>query len=805
MDKTPFVEIVFPLSLDQAFTYATPPELADVVQVGQRVIASLGRRKQQGMIIAIKDDPPADYTGKLKAFENIVDPVPVFDTHLINLLKWMSNYYFTPLGKVIQSAIPSDARLKKEVIVQATRLLHGTDEITRHLEAKGLAKLSSLKRKFGADIAVNLVARLQRQGLVELENEFGQKGWTKGHYLVVPDLGRDAEIPTNARAQQKVYDILMDYPDGLSLDRLKTEHEVYMPIIKKLIDRGIVRLKEVDPDIDPLKDYHRPPPKHVDLNPEQAIAFGEIRRSLDEKKFTPYLLFGVAGSGKTEVYLDAAAHALEQGRSVIVLVPEIALAPQIAYRFQSRFGNIVALWHSGLKGAERLWTWQQIQKDRYRIVVGARSAVLTPIKNLGLIIVDEEQEGSYKQEDNEPRYHARDVALVRGREEKAVVVLGTATPALESYYNLTTSRYHGLHLNKRWEKAKPPLVDLVDMGIEREETKDFGNPFSRKLVQGIRETLDDGKQVILFQNRRGYAPIISCKDCNWTMTCPHDELSLTYHKIGNKMSCHFCDFEAPPPSSCPECRSLELKFGGMGTQMVEEALESQFPDVPVCRMDMDTTRGKGAHTKLLGDFARGDYRILLGTQMIAKGLDFENVTLVGVINADSGLHFPDFRARERTFQLVYQVSGRSGRGEFPGRVVVQSWMPDDISIQCATRSDVKLFYNSELNDRDMLNYPPFSRMIAFGFQGRFRQAVIDLAEDMARGLKSVKHLDLLGPAPAMVEKSHNGFHWKLVLKTRKTDDPKGSLLRQAGKQILHRAISEKHIRVTVDVDPFQIL
>lgn len=805
MDSPVYVEIVFPLSLDQAFTYATPQELSDVVQVGQRVIASLGRRKQQGMIIDVKSEPPPDFTGKLKTFENIVDPVPVFDAPLINLLKWMSRYYYTPLGKVIQSAIPSDARLRKEVIIQATPLLHGSDEFTRHLESKSLVKLSRLKRKFGADFAVHQIARLQRQGLVELENEFGEKGWQKGFYIVIPDLGRDAEIPTNARAQQKVYDILHDYPEGLSLEILKTEHEVYMPIVKKLVDRGLVRLQETEPDIDPLKDYHRPPPKTINLNPEQAIAFGEIRRSLDEKQFTPYLLFGVAGSGKTEVYLDAAAHALEQGRSVIILVPEIALAPQIAHRFQSRFGNIVALWHSGLRGAERLWTWQQIQKDRYRIVVGARSAVLTPLKNLGLIIVDEEQEGSYKQEDSEPRYHARDVALVRGREEQAVVLLGSATPALESYYNLSTSRYKGLHLTKRWEKAKPALVDLVDMGREREETRDFSNPFSRKLIAGIQETLDSGKQIILFQNRRGYAPIITCRDCNWTMTCPHDDLSLTYHKIGNKMRCHFCDFEAPPPNSCPECRSLELKFGGMGTQMVEEALEAQFPDVPICRMDMDTTRGKGSHTKLLGDFARGEYRILLGTQMIAKGLDFENVTLVGVINADSGLHFPDFRARERTFQLVYQVSGRSGRGEFPGKVVVQSWMPDDISIQCATRHDVKLFYNSELSDRDQLNYPPFSRMIAFGFTGRFRQAVIDLAESAARSLKPFKKLDILGPAPAMMEKSQQGYHWKMVLKTSKKEDPQGALLRQAASQVMNHSAGVKNIRVSIDVDPLQIL
>lgn len=804
MDQPKYVEIVFPLSLDQAFSYAIPPELNDVVQVGQRVIASLGKRKQQGMIISVNSEPPKDFTGKLKSFENIVDPVPVFDAPLISLLKWMSNYYFTPLGKVIQSAIPSDARLKKEIMIQPSPLLKGTDPISEFLVQQMLTKLSTLKRKFGSQRALIAVARLQRSGMVDLENDFAFKSNRTKNYLVVPDLGRDAEIPSRAHAQQKAFDILNDFPGGVSVDKLKSEYEVNADSIKKLADRGLVTLEALDPDIDPLKDYHRPPPKEVKLNHEQTVAFDEIKRSLDTREFVPYLLFGVAGSGKTEVYLNATATALAQGRSVIVLVPEIALAPQIAYRFQSRFGDIVALWHSGLKGVERLWTWQKIQQDHFKIVVGARSAVLTPISNLGLIIVDEEQENSYKQQDSEPRYHARDVALVRGREENAVVLLGSATPALETYFNLSSNRYKGLHLTKRWEKAKPPKVDLVDMSQERDETKDYSNPFSRKLCDAIRETLESDKQVILFQNRRGYAPIITCRDCNWTMSCPNDDLSLTYHKIGNKMRCHFCDYQAPPPRSCPECRSLELKFGGMGTQMIEEALEVQFPGVPVCRMDTDTTRGKGAHTKLLGDFARGDYKILLGTQMIAKGLDFENVTLVGVINADSGLHFPDFRARERTFQLVYQVSGRSGRGEYPGHVVVQSWMPEDVSIQCATKHDVKFFYNSELNDRDQLSYPPFSRMIAFSFQGRSREKVIELSEDSVRELKNQRIVQVLGPVPAMIEKSHLGFHWKLVLKSSKKDDSRGLHLRRAAGHILHNS-QDRNVRVTVDVDPYQIL
>jgi primosomal protein N' (replication factor Y) len=804
MEQTMFVEIVFPLSLEQTFTYTVPDELRDVVQTGQRVIASLGHRKQQGMVIDVKKDPPAGYTGKLKAFDNIVDPIPIFDEPLIKLLKWMSGYYFTPLGKVIQSAIPSDARLKKEIVITASALLESKDELSSFLIQATTTKLSAVKRKFGSQEAMVGIGRLHRLGLVELENDFAFKGNRATDYLVVPVLGQEAEIPSKAHAQNKAFQILNDYPDGISLKKLKADFQISRDVISKLEERALVSLTESEPDIDPLKDYHRPPPKQVTLNQEQAIAYGEIKRSLNEKDFSPYLLFGVAGSGKTEVYLESTAHALELGRSVIILVPEIALAPQIAHRFQARFGDIVALWHSGLRGPERLWTWQQIQKDRYRIVVGARSAVLTPLRNLGLIIVDEEQENSFKQQDSEPRYHARDVALVRGREESAVVLLGSATPALESYYNLSTNRYKGLHLNKRWEKAKPPFVEVVNMAEERETTKDFSNPFSQKLVLAMQEAIELDKQIILFQNRRGYAPIITCRDCNWTMTCPHDELSLTYHKIGNKMICHFCDHQAPPPQACPECNSLDIRFGGIGTQLVEEALEEQFPEVPVCRMDMDTTRHKGAHASLLGDFARGKYRILLGTQMIAKGLDFENVTLVGVINADSGLHFPDFRARERTFQLVYQVSGRSGRGEHPGRVIVQSWMPDDLSIRCATRHDVKLFYNNELSDRSQLNYPPFSRMISFSYQGHSRDLVVESCEHAIQQLRQTKDIDILGPAPAMIEKSHRGYKWKVILKSSKELDPKGSLLRQAARHVLDKK-PQRGIKVSIDVDPYQIL
>lgn len=801
MASSSHVEIVFPLRLDQAFSYKVPPELQDVVAVGQRVIAPLGKRNQQGMIIALTDKPPVELK-EIKDIINVIDPVPIFDTHLVNLLRWISRYYFTPLGKVIQAAIPSDARLRKEVLVQVNDTLPESSELNLHLNKVHTTRLSNLKRRFGSEAAILQVARLQRQGLVELENDFVERHAPVEDWLVKPSFS--SEPSNRAREQKRLMDLLNDYPEGLALKQLVNEHDFSRDVVKRLAEKQLVELLEIPPDIDPLKDYHRPPAKSVTLNTEQARAVEGIGESLTAKEFKAFMLFGVAGSGKTEVYLDATGQVLEQGRTAIILVPEIALAPQIAHRFQTRFGDQVALWHSNLKGAERVWTWQQIQKGRIRIVVGARSAILTPIQDLGLIIIDEEQEHSYKQEDSEPRYHARDVALVRGQEEGAAVVLGSATPSLESYFNMTAGRFQRLDLTKRWEKARPPLVEVVDMNKELEDSRDFHNPISRPLAEAISQTIEQDQQVILFQNRRGYAPMVRCRDCGWTMTCPNDEITLTYHKQGNKMRCHYCDYQVAPPGICPSCQSMDLQFGGTGTQKIEEALEEQFPELSIARMDLDTTRAKGAHQKLLGQFARGDSQILLGTQMIAKGLDFEKVTLVGVINADAGLHYPDFRARERTFQLVYQVSGRSGRGQYPGRVVIQTWMPEEPSILYATRHDLQHFYGTELNDRRQLSYPPFSRLISLGFTGKDRDAVIRAAESAERQLSNQDQIHLLGPSPALIERSHWGYHWKLILKSEKESDPDGVAVRRAAEQIILRHSTRKVV-LRVDTDPYQLL
>lgn len=803
----PYADLVFPLNVRQSFTFQIPTEVQPVIQIGQRVIAPLGHRKQQGMVIGFRDEVAPDMVEKMRPLERIMDPVPIFNEQLLDLLKWMSTYYLTPVGKVIQTAIPSDARLKKDTLVtwQGDDAGEHADPVVQFIRQKSPVKLSALKTKFGAGEAVQTVARLQRTGEIDLENTFAMRQQRPADFLLLPEIATTPDqLPRKGSKQLAVYEALLAYPAGKNQSAVQAEFGATSAVLQGLVDKGLLIKRPLRPDLDSLKDYHIPPDKTIVLNPEQARATKEIQRAMDRHEFAPFFLFGVAGSGKTEVYLETAALALQKGQSVIILVPEIALAPQLAQRFQQRFGDVVALWHSNLRGPERLQTWQAIQRGEFKIVVGARSAVLTPVKNLGLIVVDEEQENAYKQEDSDPKYHARDVALMRGRFEQAVVILGSATPSLETYYNQIQERFKTLHLSKRWERAVPPLVDVVDMAKEYEETEDWSSPFSRKLRAGIEATIASGKQVILLQNRRGYAPIVKCKSCGYALACPHDEITLTYHKVGHLMRCHFCGYEAAPPTECPACGAVDLHLGGLGTQKVEEALQGLFPDVTVCRMDLDTTRLKGAHQKILGDFARKKYSVLLGTQMIAKGLDFENVTLVGVMNADSGLHYPDFRARERTFQLVYQVAGRSGRGEFPGRVVIQTWQPDNFAIQCATRQDVKLFYNKELEDRNQLNYPPFSRLVTFDFVGPRRGEVERIAGRVAEILDEFDGLTILGPAPALVERSREGFRWKLIVKSAKTTDPSGKQLHAATRHIQQR-FTHKSVRMSIDVDPVRTM
>jgi len=801
-----YAEIAFPFSVPQTFWYEVPEVLKDILQVGHQVTAPFGRRRQVGIVMGFATEVPTEIRAKLRSLENLLDPVPVFTPKLVELLKWMGRYYFAPLGQVVQIALPAVKQLRREVLVRWS----GSPPPETETEARQVyedheVKLSALKKRWGEREAVRLVARWQRRGWVRLENVFtlapkGSQAWVR----LIPGAFESVGSLERAPAQQRVMEVLSAYEDGLWLKELQQQAAVSSGVIKRLVERGILQLEQRFPENNPLASYPQGAfPSQVRLTPEQKKAVSEINLSLEAAKFQPFLLHGVTGSGKTEVYLAAAEKALTLGRSVLILVPEIALAPQIARRFQIRHGNVVTMWHSNLRAPERVRVWHGIRSGRFKIVVGARSAVLTPLRNLGLIVVDEEQEHSYKQEHQPPRYNARDCALMRAKLEGAVIVLGSATPSLETYYQGVKERYQVLHLSRRWEGAQAPLVELVDMRKATNVSGDPENPFSNPLLKAMEETLASGHQVILLQNRRGYAPVVKCSACGWIMRCPHDEVSLTFHKVTHRMLCHYCGYEERPPTICPQCQGESLFFGGTGTQRVEEFLRENFPGVSLCRMDQDTTRWRDAHLTMLGDFARGKYQILLGTQMIAKGLDFENVTLVGVINADTALSFPDFRARERTFQLVYQVAGRSGRGRYPGRVIIQTWQPDDYAIRLATQGEVKLFYNNELNERLELFYPPFSRFAAIGFLGPQRQTVMQAAQKAALRVKDFP-VQVRGPSPALVERSRKGYHWKLLLATEREEDPGARQLRSA-IYVVQRLSFPKEIKLKIDMDPLQPL
>ncbi|MBT3245172.1 MAG: primosomal protein N', partial [Bacteroidetes bacterium] len=551
-------------------------------------------------------------------------------------------------------------------------------------------------------------------------------------------------IGIRASAQKKVLSQLVDGDDPVRTSNLSEFASNPLNVCRAMEKKGLVHLIKRPKVYDPF-DLMAPGKKlEINLSDEQQNVFEELIAAQSAGKFSPFLLHGVTGSGKTEVYLKLAQKVIADGKSVLVLVPEISLTPQVAKKFRNTFGDKVALWHSAMTRAEKGWTWQQLKEGKYTIIVGARSAVLTPLANLGLIIVDEEQESSYKQENSNPFYHARDVALIRAKQAKAMVLMASATPSLDSYYNSINSKYSIVNLTKRYGSATYPRVVLVDM-----KNVAFN---------------DDAESKILLQNRRGYSHVHQCIDCGEIASCERCSVSLTYHKISNNMICHYCQNSYSLEDICKSCNSENLKLTGTGTQKVEEELRKLFPDVNLIRMDQDTVRKRGAHHLILEKFAKGEAQILLGTQMIAKGLDFENVTLVGVINADSGLFLPDFRAGERIFQLIYQVSGRAGRHKKPGIAIVQTFNPNDSNILCASKLDIKKFYNQCLSERQELMYPPFSRLSRILISGLNKQHVNEIAYTYQRKLESLPDLTILGPAPAPIERIKNYWRFHILIK-----------------------------------------
>jgi len=738
-----FVKVAFPISQYQVFTYEVPKQFIEIVGVGIRVRAPIGKRILQGIIV--KCSKTASFSGKIKKISEVVDKTPVLDEALWQLIQWVSKYYFTPLGKAA-TVIPSN--LSIEYKPQARWMVQAVQNV---------------------DKSINLV--------------------------------------TNAPAQNNVFKRILEYDYPVPITVFNKIVASPLTVCKGLEKKELVNLFKEEP-IPPANEFSFDPVhKEINFSETQIDAINRINKYIEDKKYNGMLLHGVTGSGKTEVYIKIAQEILEKGKAIIILLPEIALTPQIAGRFRSVFGDNVGLWHSKLTGAERARTWKNICTGKHKVIVGARSAIFAPLSNLGLVVVDEEQEHSYKQEAPDPRYHARDVALVRGKIQKAAVILVSATPSLESYYNKTIGKLDYCYLPERFNDAAYPVVTIVDMIKEQEETGKIGQMFSGSLQHKIEERLNNKEQVILLQNRRGYAPIYRCRDCGEMVICPTCSIPLTYHKVGNNLQCHFCGYlQTKIPQQCNNCSSDNLLLAGTGTQKVEEVITNTFPLANVARLDMDTTRSGKTLIKTLTKFKEGRIDILLGTQMIAKGLDFKNVTLVGIINADTGLFLPDFRSGEKSFQLIYQAAGRSGRRKKQGEVVIQTYNADNPVIRYASRLNLKEYYNIITGERKELNYPPFTWLAKVEFIGEKKNLVDKTANKMINIFqKKFKGLEILGPAWCYRERLRGKYRMQIVFKSLKEIDQNGKKLHLYLKNNLLKNKISNGVRINIDIDPVSLL
>ena len=745
-------------SVNKPFDYLIPGELGDKVRVGSRVAVPFGSRFVQGYVIALTTR--SDHAASLKEITALLDDMPPLTEELIELARWMSHKYVCFLSTAIQTILPS---------------------AYKSIKGSGKGKNSS-----EVPIKDHITKRTVTYVLAQHDPPFLEQ------YI--------QKLPKQASKQREMLRCLAEQPKVPLKDLLK-RCQATRTSLESLVKKGLVTLVQEEAWRAPYEGRNYPVEAPHPLTEEQQEVLQRIRAAIAEKKHRTFLLHGVTGSGKTEIYLHAIDHVLKQGREVIVVVPEIALTAQMVERFKRRFQEQVAVIHSGLSTGERYDAWQKIRKKEVKVAIGARSALFAPFQNLGLIIVDEEHESSYKQEET-PKYHARDVALFRGEYHQAPVVLGSATPSLESYSRARKNVYTLLTLKQRVTGVLPP-VEIVDM--RREMHSGNRSLLSRTLYRKIEERLARKEQMVLFLNRRGFSTLVICRNCGYVLQCPHCEISLTYHKVNQTCRCHYCGYTQPLEHACPQCQSPELRFLGTGTQKVEETLAQTFPGIRVIRMDVDTTRRKGTHEQLLAAFERHEADCLLGTQMIAKGLDFENVTLVGVISADSLLYLPDFRSAERTFQLLTQVSGRTGRHKKPGEVVVQTFSPDHYSILSAAKHDYQKFYELEMRFRHKQGYPPFYFLCLVQFAHEDLAYCIKSAEKAVEWLKRRLSPEsiVLGPIAAPIARIKDRYRYQCMIKYK--NEPQLSTYLMELLEAWQTEINRNKLQLTIDMEPQMIL
>ena len=848
-----YANIAFPLSVDQVFTYGVPPQLDTVLQLGTRVLAPFRETTQEGVVVERLDE--TDLAPKLiKNISDCLEETPTFSTELLTLTKWMAEYYVCSWGIALFCAVPAAVRTRKE---QKVRLLSGAPapdgkvqkELVAFLEAEGELSLNQLARRVGLTYQKlrPRITALREQGIVSLDVTHKPKAntqLTSVATLALPPADIEAEIaqlkreaegtedssgPRSGRRRRiaaakhaEILQLLLDEGVPLATTDLTKRVGVGSSLLGTLERHGFLHITRAQAVRNPLSSEAVVPTQPLHLNPAQSTAFSEIQNILasdttDTSSNTStecpstFLIHGVTGSGKTEVYMQAMTGVLEKGKSVIVLVPEISLTPQTASRFVGRFGERVALLHSRLSDGERYDQWHRIQKGEADIVIGPRSAVFAPVKQLGMLIIDEEHSDSYKS-DNVPRYHAREVAQKRGELANCPVLLGSATPSLESFHRAKNGSYRLLSLPDRVLDRKMPDVHIVDMRTEMKK----GNRtiFSDVLRSAIEERLVRREQIILFLNRRGHSTYVFCRNCGYVERCENCSISLTFHFETKRLVCHHCGDKRPTHPSCPDCGSPAIRYFGLGTEAVEQEVRKAFPQARVKRFDADSTARKNAHQQILATFEQQKIDILIGTQMVSKGLDFPNVTLVGVIAADTSLNLPDFRASEQTFSLLTQVAGRSGRAELEGMVVIQTYMPEHYCIAAAQKHDYLGFYAQEVEARGALRYPPFSHVATLLLRGKDEKQVIAAAHAVQDQLQlwltdlqvsddEEAAVEILGPAPALLSKIEGKFRWHFLLRSNSVDRISQLLKHLSDEPPV--AIKSNAIEFVIDIDPTNIL
>lgn len=820
-----YAQVVFPLPFRRSFTYKIPSELVKYIKVGVRVVAPFGKRILSGFVIDVSDS--TSVKEEIKSIKEVIDEIPVLNKTNIKFYEWLSEYYLCSLGEALKLAVPSgteieskkiiysDKKYVQEIISKEKNKKSIKYKILNALSEKEEITLSSLQKIVSSKNIYTQLRNLQEEGVLTISDEVSKPKVKPKKEKFVRLKKKLAEIYSSfpeleRKSPNQVKILLVMLQKGnevLPLAELLHKTETSKSSIDSLVKKGFLEIfeKEVERK---YSDVYSEDIKDFKLTEHQQKVIDEIKPKIEENKFQTYLLHGITGSGKTQVYIELAKVALEKEKSVLILVPEISLTPQIASRFYNNFGDTVSVIHSRMSEGERFDAWRRILKNKSKVVVGARSALFAPLDNIGLIVVDEEHDASYKQQDLTPRYNARDSAVMLAYFFNCPAILGSATPSIESRYNAEIGKYHYLQLPKRIDDAKMPHIISVNVIAEEKKGRMQG-VFSKTLLDKIEDRLKKKEGVILLQNRRGFSTQIYCEDCGEIETCNNCSVPLVFHINKNILQCHYCGLTKKVIDTCSTCGSINLKHFGAGTEKVEDELQFFFPNAIIKRIDSDSITKKNYLGNILLSFSKGEIDILVGTQMVSKGLDFPRVTLVGVISAENTLWLPDFRADERTFQLLTQVAGRSGRSKVAGEVIIQTKNDRHFVIQKVILNDYDGFYKRELFDREKHGYPPFSKLALIETKDKTDSKAKGAAVDFRRALRKYdKALKISEPTTAMIYKLKGFYRYQILIKSFRKDDPSGKILRKAILDALiefKRISRYKDVKLFYDIDPQSIL